>query len=94
MRKLLIATALIVVTTSVAAAQQLDLGGIGKADGTHRWPDPDVRPADRAFGGAGPRSSSVTSFTRFVIAFDRPARRHRPAVDARNPILISLSSCS
>ncbi|TIO20228.1 MAG: flagellar biosynthetic protein FliP, partial [Mesorhizobium sp.] len=29
MRKFLIATALIVVTTSVAAAQQLDLGGIG-----------------------------------------------------------------
>ena len=33
MRKLILAAAIVVAATSVAAAQQLDLGGIGKADG-------------------------------------------------------------
>ncbi|TIX10405.1 MAG: flagellar biosynthetic protein FliP, partial [Mesorhizobium sp.] len=69
MRKYLLAATLLVLATSVAAAQQLDLGAIGKADGTT------VGYLIQMFGLLTVLSVApgllimVTSFTRFVIAF-------------------------
>ena len=91
MRKFLIATALIVVTTSVAAAQQLDLGGIGKADGTT------VGYLIQMFGLLTVLSVApgllimVTSFTRFVIAFSILRAGIGLQSTPANLILISLS---
>ncbi|NUS21837.1 MAG: flagellar type III secretion system pore protein FliP [Mesorhizobium sp.] len=91
MRKFLIATALIVVTTSVAAAQQLDLGGIGKADGTT------IGYLIQMFGLLTVLSVApgllimVTSFTRFVIAFSILRAGIGLQSTPANLILISLS---
>ena len=91
MRKFLIATALVVVTTSVAAAQQIDLGGIGKADGTT------VGYLIQMFGLLTVLSVApgllimVTSFTRFVIAFSILRAGIGLQSTPANLILISLS---
>ncbi|TIS91785.1 flagellar type III secretion system pore protein FliP [Mesorhizobium sp.] len=91
MRKLLVATALVVAATSVAGAQQLDLGGIGKADGTT------VGYIIQMFGLLTVLSVApgllimVTSFTRFVIAFSILRAGIGLQSTPANLILISLS---
>ncbi|WP_421916495.1 flagellar type III secretion system pore protein FliP [Mesorhizobium sp.] len=91
MRKLLVATALIVAATSVAGAQQLDFGGIGKADGTT------VGYIIQMFGLLTVLSVApgllimVTSFTRFVIAFSILRAGIGLQSTPANLILISLS---
>jgi flagellar biosynthetic protein FliP len=91
MRKLLVATALIIAATTVAGAQQLDLGGIGKADGTT------VGYIIQMFGLLTVLSVApgllimVTSFTRFVIAFSILRAGIGLQSTPANLILISLS---
>ncbi|MFK0687784.1 flagellar type III secretion system pore protein FliP [Mesorhizobium sp. IMUNJ 23033] len=91
MRKLLVAAALLFVATSVAGAQQLDLGGIGKADGTT------VGYIIQMFGLLTVLSVApgllimVTSFTRFVIAFSILRAGIGLQSTPANLILISLS---
>ena len=91
MRKLIVATALIVAATSVAGAQQLDFGGIGKADGTT------VGYIIQMFGLLTVLSVApgllimVTSFTRFVIAFSILRAGMGLQSTPANLILISLS---
>ena len=91
MRKLLIATAILVAATSVSAAQQLDLGGIGKADGAT------VGYIIQMFGLLTVLSVApgllimVTSFTRFVIAFSILRAGIGLQSTPANLILISLS---
>ncbi|CAN7597343.1 flagellar type III secretion system pore protein FliP [Mesorhizobium sp. LjNodule214] len=91
MRKFLVAAALLFVATSVAGAQQLDLGGIGKADGTT------VGYIIQMFGLLTVLSVApgllimVTSFTRFVIAFSILRAGIGLQSTPANLILISLS---
>ena len=91
MKKFLLAAALIAAATSVAAAQQLDLGGIGKADGTT------VGYIIQMFGLLTVLSVApgllimVTSFTRFVIAFSILRAGIGLQSTPANLILISLS---
>ena len=91
MRKLLVAIALILAATSLAAAQQLDLGGIAKADGTT------VGYIIQMFGLLTVLSVApgllimVTSFTRFVIAFSILRAGIGLQSTPANLILISLS---
>ena len=91
MRKLLVAIALVLAATSLAAAQQLDLGGIAKADGTT------VGYIIQMFGLLTVLSVApgllimVTSFTRFVIAFSILRAGIGLQSTPANLILISLS---
>ena len=91
MRKLILAAAIVVAATSVAAAQQLDLGGIGKADGAT------VGYIIQMFGLLTVLSVApgllimVTSFTRFVIAFSILRAGIGLQSTPANLILISLS---
>ena len=91
MRKYLVAAALLIVATSAAGAQQLDLGGIGKADGTT------VGYIIQMFGLLTVLSVApgllimVTSFTRFVIAFSILRAGIGLQSTPANLILISLS---
>ncbi|MEI9408989.1 flagellar type III secretion system pore protein FliP [Mesorhizobium sp. B2-5-4] len=91
MRKFLLAAVLIGAATSVAAAQQLDLGAIGKADGTT------VGYIIQMFGLLTVLSVApgllimVTSFTRFVIAFSILRAGIGLQSTPANLILISLS---
>ncbi|ANT53363.1 MULTISPECIES: flagellar type III secretion system pore protein FliP [Mesorhizobium] len=91
MRRFLVAAALLIVATSVAGAQQLDLGGIGKADGTT------VGYIIQMFGLLTVLSVApgllimVTSFTRFVIAFSILRAGIGLQSTPANLILISLS---
>ncbi|WP_192177887.1 flagellar type III secretion system pore protein FliP [Mesorhizobium amorphae] len=91
MRRFLVAAALLIVATSVARAQQLDLGGIGKADGTT------VGYIIQMFGLLTVLSVApgllimVTSFTRFVIAFSILRAGIGLQSTPANLILISLS---
>jgi flagellar biosynthetic protein FliP len=91
MRRFLVAAALLIVATSVAGAQQLDLGGIGKADGTT------VGYIIQMFGLLTVLSVApgllimVTSFTRFVIAFSILRAGIGLQTTPANLIIISLS---
>jgi len=91
MRKLILAAAIVVAATSVAVAQQLDLGGIGKADGAT------VGYIIQMFGLLTVLSVApgllimVTSFTRFVIAFSILRAGIGLQSTPANLILISLS---
>ncbi|MER8653526.1 flagellar type III secretion system pore protein FliP [Mesorhizobium sp. M0847] len=91
MRKLVLAAAIVVAATSVAAAQQLDLGVIGKADGAT------VGYIIQMFGLLTVLSVApgllimVTSFTRFVIAFSILRAGIGLQSTPANLILISLS---
>ncbi|ESY21887.1 flagellar type III secretion system pore protein FliP [Mesorhizobium sp. LNJC395A00] len=93
MRKLVLAAAIVVAATSVAAAQQLDLGGIGKADGAGAT----VGYIIQMFGLITVLSVApgllimVTSFTRFVIAFSILRAGIGLQSTPANLILISLS---
>ncbi|QPC91100.1 flagellar type III secretion system pore protein FliP [Mesorhizobium sp. INR15] len=91
MRKLLLASALVIAATTLAGAQQLDLGGIGKADGST------VGYIIQMFGLLTVLSVApgllimVTSFTRFVIAFSILRAGIGLQSTPANLILISLS---
>ncbi|TPN63009.1 flagellar type III secretion system pore protein FliP [Mesorhizobium sp. B1-1-1] len=91
MKKFLLAAALLGAATSIATAQQLDLGGIGKADGAT------VGYIIQMFGLLTVLSVApgllimVTSFTRFVIAFSILRAGIGLQSTPANLILISLS---
>ncbi len=91
MKKLLAAFALLLATPAVALAQQIDLGGIGQADGTT------IGYIIQMFGLVTVLSVApgilimVTSFTRFVIAFSILRSGIGLQTTPANLILISLS---
>jgi flagellar biosynthesis protein FliP len=90
-KRLLICTAVILGTATAAAAQQIDLGGIGRADGTT------VGYIIQMFGLLSVLSVApgllvmVTSFTRFIIAFSILRAGIGLQTTPANLILISLS---
>ena len=89
--RLALAAALVVASTTIAAAQQIDLGGIGQASGTT------VGTIIQLFGLLTVLSVApgllimVTSFTRFVIAFSILRAGIGLQTTPANLILISLS---
>src|SRR5690349_21973946 len=91
MKKLGLSLVLVPLLTTAALAQQLDLGGIGKADGTT------VGYIIQMFGLLTVLSVApgllimVTSFTRFVIAFSILRAGMGLQTTPANLILISLS---
>jgi flagellar biosynthetic protein FliP len=91
MKKLLVTLAWLIASTSLAEAQQLDLGAIGQADGTT------VGYIIQMFGLLTILSVApgllimVTSFTRFVIAFSILRAGIGLQTTPANLILISLS---
>jgi flagellar biosynthesis protein FliP len=91
MRKLALALLLLAASTTVGLAQQLDLGGLGQADGTT------VGYIIQMFGLLTVLSVApgllimVTSFTRFVIAFSILRAGMGLQSTPANLILISLS---
>jgi flagellar biosynthetic protein FliP len=91
MKTLLAAFALLLATPAVALAQQIDLGGIGQADGTT------IGYIIQMFGLVTVLSVApgilimVTSFTRFVIAFSILRAGIGLQTTPANLILISLS---
>ncbi|RJG44090.1 MULTISPECIES: flagellar type III secretion system pore protein FliP [unclassified Mesorhizobium] len=91
MRKLLLTAFALIATATVAQAQQIDLGGIGQADGTT------VGYIIQMFGLLTVLSIApgllimVTSFTRFVIAFSILRVGMGLQTTPANMIIISLS---
>ncbi|MEI5681222.1 flagellar type III secretion system pore protein FliP [Mesorhizobium sp. CGMCC 1.15528] len=91
MRKLLLTGLALIATATVAQAQQIDLGGIGQADGTT------VGYIIQMFGLLTVLSIApgllimVTSFTRFVIAFSILRVGMGLQTTPANMIIISLS---